>query len=90
MRALAASFNRKFFEDTADRSLTWARWFFPVINRTEGLHEIDAYLQDCLRALATGRHNKANYRVRYSDLKRIGYRSLVHEYFAFRDRRCFR
>jgi hypothetical protein len=33
--------------------------------------------------VATGRHNKANYRVRYSTLKRLGYRSLVHEYFGY-------
>ena len=27
---------------------------------------------------------KANYRVRYADLKALGYRSLVHEYYRYR------
>ncbi|MBQ5529231.1 MAG: hypothetical protein IIT99_02135, partial [Bacteroidales bacterium] len=62
-------------------SLSWSRWFFPVINRTEGLKEIDHYLQQSIRYLATGHHTKANYRVRYADLKALGYRSLVHEFY---------
>ena len=84
VRALIRSFNRKLFEMDDDDSLCWARWFFPVINRTEGLHEIDKYLQDNCRYVATGRHNKANYRLRYADLKALGYRSLVHEFFESR------
>ena len=64
--------------------LTWSRWFFPVINRTDGLAELDRYLQQELRHLSTGRHGKANYRVRYKELKALGYRSLVHEYYRYR------
>ena len=37
-----------------------------------------------LRYLASGKHNKANYRVRYEKLKSLGYKSLVHEYYIFR------
>lgn len=81
--ALIRCFNRKLLEMDGDDTLCWASWFFPIINRTEGLREIDRYLQDNCRFVATGRHNKANYRVRYSTLKRLGYRSLVHEYFGF-------
>ncbi len=81
MRALIRQFNAKFFEGEDPDALSWSRWFFPVINRTEGLKEIDLYLQQYLRYLSTGRHTKANYRVRYSDLKALGYRSLVHEYY---------
>jgi len=76
-------FNRKLFECPADNALSWSLWFFPVINTTESLGEIDAYAQDCLRWLIGGTRTKARYNVRYGDLKALGYRSLVHEYYAF-------
>ncbi len=81
MKALARYFNAKFFEADDDAMLTWSRWFFPIINQTEGLREIDRYLQQYLRFVATGRHNKANYRIGYAQLKELGYRSLVHEFY---------
>ena len=86
MKSFIRHFNRKFFESDDPSTLTWSRWFFPMINQTEGLREIDRYLQYSLRYLGTGRHNKANYRIRYSDLKGLGYRSLVHEFYAQRER----
>ncbi len=84
MKGLIRHFNRKFFESEDPDDLTWSRWFFPIINRTEGLREIDLYLQQNLRFLASGKHNKANYRVRYRQLKELKYRSLVHEFYLFR------
>ena len=84
MKALVRKFNAKLFEGDDPELLTWSRWFFPVINCTEGLKEIDAYLQQYIRYLSTGRHTKANYRVRYNDLKALGYRSLVHEFYLFK------
>ena len=66
-------------------SLCWSSWFFPIINRTEGLREIDRCLQENCRYVATGRHNKANYRLRYATLKKLGYRSLVHEFYLSRE-----
>ena len=84
MKALINSFNRKFFEGDDPHTLTWSRWFFPIINSTAGLKEIDRCLQMNLRYLASGKHNKANYRVRYEKLKSLGYKSLVHEYYIFR------
>ena len=87
MKGLIRIFNEKFFGDDDPETLNWSRWFFPVINRTDGLHEIDRYLQQYVRFLSTGRHTKANFRVRYTDLKALGYRSLVHEYYRYRDTR---
>ena len=86
MKALIRIFNEKLFEGEDPDSLSWSRWFFPVINRTEGLKEIDAYLQKYIRYLSTGRHTKANYRVRYADMKALGYRSLVHEFYRYKDK----
>ena len=85
MKGLIRTFNNKFFEDDDPQALTWSRWYFPVINRTEGLREIDRYLQQYIRYLGTERHTKANYRIRYADLKALGYRSLVHEYYRYRE-----
>ena len=84
MKGLIRKFNAKLFEGEDPDSLSWSRWFFPVINRTEGLKEIDQYLQQYLRYLSTGKHTKANYRVRYADLKALGYRSLVHEFYRYK------
>lgn len=86
IRALIRCFNRKFYDMDDDESLCWSSWFFPVINKTEGLKEIDHYLQGYCRYVATGKHNKSNYNTRYDDLKQLGYRSLVHEYFQKRER----
>ena len=44
---------------------------------------IDRYAQDCLRVLMSGQRTKGRFNVRYEDLKKLGYRSLVHEYYAF-------
>lgn len=74
-------FNRKFFEGDDPETLTWSRWFFPLITESDGLREIDKYLQQNIRFLSTGRHSKANYKVGYDDLKRLGYRSLVNEFY---------
>ena len=84
MKTLIRYFNRKFFESDDPETLTWSRWFFPVITKTEGLNEIDRYLQQNLRYLATGRHSKANYRTSYEQLKDLGYKSLVNEYWRFK------
>ena len=81
MRSMINHYNRKFFEDDDPDTLTWSRWYFPVINQTDGLKEIDQYLQQQIRFLSTGRHTKANYRVDYETLKRLGYRSLVNEFY---------
>lgn len=75
-------FNRKLLESPRDNELSWSNWFFPVINTSESLHTIDLYAQDCLRYLISGRHTKARYNVRYEDLKELGYRSLVNEFYA--------
>lgn len=82
LKVMIKKFNKKFFFEKEDKELNWSRWFFPVINVTEGLKEVDVYLQDYLRYMITGKHNKKNYeKIPYSMLKEIGYKSLVHEYF---------
>ena len=85
MKGLINHFNRVFFEDGDTETLTWSRWFFPVINQTNGLKEIDHYLQQNIRFLSTGKHNKTNYKTDYAQLKRLGYKSLVNEYYKYKN-----
>ena len=84
MVVFSRSLNRKFFGAGNEDEFTWARWFFPLITTKSDLKKIDAYAQEYMRYLSSGRFNKANYRTRYSDLKDCGYRSLVHEYYRYR------
>ena len=79
-------FNRKLLDSPTDRELSWSCWFFPVINTVESLRVIDRYAQDCLRTLISGKRTKARFGVRYEDLKALGYRNLVHEYYAYEKR----
>lgn len=76
-------FNRKLLESGDDNELTWSYWFFSVINTAESLHQIDLFAQDCVRYLISGKRTKSRYNVRYGDMKALGYKSLVHEYYAF-------
>ncbi len=84
-KAFIRIFNRKLLESAGDNELSWSSWFFPVINTSASLHQIDVYAQDCIRYLMYGKHTKGRYSVRYEDLKSLGYRSLVHEFYAHRE-----
>ena len=56
-----------------------------MITTSEGIKKIDNYLLQYLRFLSTGRHCKQNYNVRYNTLKELGFKSLVNEYYKFKD-----
>ena len=83
IRAYIRSFNKKFYDSFASNELTWARWFFPLLTTSEGLREIDHYLQQYARWIPTGRFQAGNYRTSYQDLKALGFKSLVHEYYSY-------
>ena len=80
-------FNRKLLDSPTDNELTWSCWFFSVINTADSLKVIDKYAEDCIRFIVSGKRTKARYNVRYSDLKRLGFRSLVHEYYSYDKKR---
>ena len=79
-------FNHKLLEANEDSDLTWSLRFFPVITTTESLHVIDLYAQELLRFLISGTHTKSRFNVRYDDLKELGYKSLVNEYYREENR----
>lgn len=80
-RAFIRVFNKKLFENPLEHELTWVRWYFPLINTAASLKIIDAYSQSCIRYLATGKHTKAAYNLRYEQMKELGYISLVNRYY---------
>ncbi len=82
-RVFIKRFNLKFFDNPKENELTWARWFFPIINTDASLHEIDKYMQDCIRYIATGKRNKSRFAFTYNDMKKLGYISLVNEYYKY-------
>lgn len=81
-RAFIKTFNRKLLEGGDDHDLSWALWYFPTITTTDSLQTIDRYAQQCIRTLATGKHTKSAYNFRYSDIKNLGYISLVNRYYG--------
>ena len=85
-KAFIRIFNRKLLEVSDDHDLTWSRWFFSVINTDRSLHIIDSYAQDTIRYIASSSRKRSRYNIRYEDLKRWGYRSLVAEYYSFKDK----
>lgn len=80
-KAFIRVFNRKLLDSPLDNELCWSSWFFPVISNAKSLHVIDRYAQDCIRYLVSGKHTKSRFNVGYGDIKNLGYRSLVHEYY---------
>ena len=84
-RAFVKRINTKLYDNPVYSELTWTRWFFPVINTDETLKKIDEYMQECIRYLATGKRTKSRYNFRYEDIKNLGYRNLVNEYYKFKN-----
>ena len=84
--AFVRIFNSKLFECSDNNDLTWNKWFFSVINTDASLRIIDNYAQDCVRFLVSGKRTKSRFNVRYEDIRRLGLRSLVHEYYAYKDK----
>ena len=83
-RAMIRSFDNKFYDLSGNDGFTWTRFYFPVITVSDGLHEIDQTMVQYLRYLQSGRHTKSNYNVSYDSLKKLGYTSLVNEYYNWK------
>ena len=81
-------FNNKFYGGRKDCELNWSVWYFPVINTSESLKEIDRYYQDKLRYIITGKYNKSNLKkVSYEELKKLEYIPLVSRYYDFKNKK---
>lgn len=64
----------------------WCHYAFRYITTTDSLREIDYYLKDTMRAMYTGKHNKANARhLQNGELEALGYVSLVDLFNLYYD-----
>lgn len=81
IRAYIRYFNKKFFDNPKNNEITWCRWYFPIITTDNSLHILDDYMVQNIRYIATGRHTKANYNLKYETIKEYGFKSLVHSYY---------
>lgn len=84
VRGFVEQTNRKFFGE-ARIGDNYAQRYFPVITRIDALKAIDGQVQRYMRYIVTGRFTKKNYAIRYGDLKRMGYKSLVRAYYQGRE-----
>ena len=58
---------------------------FRYINTDKSLKEIDLYTKDTLRAMKTGKHNKANYKaLSEEDFKQMNWVSLVQLFHLYK------
>ena len=82
MQAMVKYINNYFYNANRNlRELCWIKWAFGIISTDKTLKIIDKCAQDCIREVGTGKTSNAKYRIRYSDIRNAGYKSLVHEFY---------
>lgn len=81
VRGYISYYNKKFYGRGENGELTWSLWYLPTITTDESLRDIDHYLQERIRFVATGRYNKRNYGIMpYERMVEFGYMPLVRKY----------
>lgn len=86
-RKILSRLNYKNFKCYIDHDNTfgWCHYAFRYITTIDTLRELDFYIKDTLRAMKTGKHNKANIRALSEDeLKELGWVSFVELYDIYR------
>ncbi len=84
IKAFIRHFNRKFYDNPKQHEVTWCRWYFPTVTTSQSLKKLDEYMVSRIRYIATGKYTKANYNLRYEEIKNMGYRSLVNAYYRYK------
>ena len=68
-----------------ETSFGWCHYAFRYINTIDSLREIDFYMRDTLRAMKTGKHNKANVNaIDDEEFKELGWVSLVDMFYLYK------
>ena len=78
---MAVYCNRLFFGRRDKSDLSWAKWLFPVISSSSSLRELDRYSENAIRYVYWGSFREKRYRTTYKELKEMGFKSLVHDYY---------
>lgn len=87
-RAFIKHFNKKLYTSESNSEVNWSWWYFPMITTEKSLKEIDAYMQDCVRFVATGSRTKSRFNFTYDQMKELGLQSLVNRWFAYKKSLC--
>ena len=80
-KAFIKHFNKKLYTLESSSEVNWSWWYFPLITTDKSLKEIDTYMQDCIRYVATGSRTKSRYNFRYEQMKKLDYCSLVNQWY---------
>ena len=83
-RAFIKYFNKKLYTSESNSEVNWSWWYFPLITTEKSLKEIDAYMQDCVRYVATGSRTKARFNFTYDQMKELGLETLVNRWFSYK------
>lgn len=83
-RAFIKHFNKKLYTSESKSEVNWSWWYFPIITTEKSLKEIDVYMQDCIRFVATGSRTKSRFNFTYDKMKELGLQSLVNKWFTLK------
>lgn len=83
VRTFIKGMNGKLYSRDEEDRMNWSQWYFPVINTTESLERIDAYMVQYIRYLISGKQlgYAKHSQISYEQVKKYGYRSLVNEFW---------
>ena len=85
VRAFIKYFNRKLYTSESASEVNWSWWYFPLITTDRSLKMIDAYMQDCIRFVATGSRTKSRFNFRYEQMKDLGLFTLVNMWYKYKN-----
>lgn len=91
-RHLVKRWNWKIYKSYVEdpRKFGWGYYAFRYITTTESLTEIDFYVRDRLRAMKTGKNNKANVKaLNDEDFRNLGLLSMYEMYELFHSERDY-
>jgi hypothetical protein len=80
-RAFIKHFNKKLYTSESNCEVNWSWWYFPLITTDSSLKQIDSYMQDCIRYVATGKRTKSRFNFSYEQMKDLGMLSLVNMWY---------
>ena len=75
-KAFIKHFNKKLYTSESSSEVNWSWWYFPLLTTDKSLKEIDNYMQECIRYVATGSRTKSRFDFKYDQMKELGYCSL--------------
>lgn len=80
-KAFIKHFNKKLYTSDSSSEVNWSWWYFPLITTDKSLKEIDHYMQDCIRYVATGCRTKSRFDMRYEQMRELGLLTLVNTWW---------